>query len=79
MKEFVELYEAHCLGIDAALVEVSQLAGHAGFRTEAGFDGLGVRGVLWGGNLCMVGSLLGALIVRRRGVYFAIPIFSSAA
>ncbi|MEO7336996.1 MAG: LD-carboxypeptidase [Caldimonas sp.] len=30
-----------------------------GFRTEAGFDGLGVRGVLWGGNLCMVCSLLG--------------------
>jgi len=29
-----------------------------GFRTEAGFDGLGVRGVLWGGNLCMVSSLL---------------------
>ena len=30
-----------------------------GFRTEAGFDGLGVRGTLWGGNLCMVSSLLG--------------------
>jgi len=30
-----------------------------GFRTEAGFDGLGVRGTLWGGNLCMVASLLG--------------------
>lgn len=30
-----------------------------GFRTEAGFDGLGVRGTLWGGNLCMVNSLLG--------------------
>jgi muramoyltetrapeptide carboxypeptidase len=30
-----------------------------GFRTEAGFDGLDVRGTLWGGNLCMVGSLLG--------------------
>lgn len=30
-----------------------------GFRTEAGFDGLGVRGILWGGNLCMVNSLLG--------------------
>ena len=24
-----------------------------GFRTEAGFDGLGVRGTLWGGNLCV--------------------------
>ncbi len=30
-----------------------------GFRTEAGFDGLGVRGTLWGGNLCMLNSLLG--------------------
>jgi muramoyltetrapeptide carboxypeptidase len=30
-----------------------------GFRTEAGFDGLQVRGTLWGGNLAMVLSLLG--------------------
>ena len=30
-----------------------------GFRTEPGFDGLDVKGPLWGGNLCMVGSLLG--------------------
>jgi muramoyltetrapeptide carboxypeptidase len=30
-----------------------------GFRTEQGFDGLGVRGLLWGGNLSMVASLLG--------------------
>ena len=30
-----------------------------GFRTEAGFDGLEVRGRLWGGNLTMVMSLLG--------------------
>ena len=30
-----------------------------GFRTEKGFDGLDVRGTLWGGNLCMVSSLLG--------------------
>ncbi len=30
-----------------------------GFRTEAGFDGLGVSGRLWGGNLSMVLSLLG--------------------
>ncbi len=29
-----------------------------GFRTAAGFDGLQVRGTLWGGNLCMVSSLL---------------------
>lgn len=30
-----------------------------GFRTEAGFDGLDVSGRLWGGNLCVVASLLG--------------------
>ncbi len=30
-----------------------------GFRTEAGFDGVGVRGTLWGGNLTMLCSLLG--------------------
>ena len=30
-----------------------------GFRTESGFDGLEVRGTLWGGNLCMVSSLIG--------------------
>lgn len=30
-----------------------------GFRTEAGFDGLAVRGPLWGGNLAMLCSLLG--------------------
>ena len=30
-----------------------------GFRTEAGFDGLAARGVLWGGNLALVQSLLG--------------------
>ncbi len=30
-----------------------------GFRTEPGFDGLAVRGRLWGGNLAMVVSLLG--------------------
>ncbi len=30
-----------------------------GFRAEAGFDGLDVRGTLWGGNLAMVQSLLG--------------------
>ncbi len=30
-----------------------------GFRTEAGFDGLDVTGRLWGGNLCVVLSLLG--------------------
>jgi muramoyltetrapeptide carboxypeptidase len=43
-----------------------------GFRTEAGFDGLGVRGVLWGGNLCMVSSLLATphLPRIRGGVLF---------
>ncbi len=30
-----------------------------GFRTEPGFDGLAVKGRLWGGNLAMVMSLLG--------------------
>ncbi|CAN5842884.1 LD-carboxypeptidase [soil metagenome] len=30
-----------------------------GFRTEAGFDGLEASGKLWGGNLCMVNSMLG--------------------
>lgn len=30
-----------------------------GFRTEAGFDGLDVKGTLWGGNLAMLLSLLG--------------------
>ncbi|MDP3669958.1 MAG: LD-carboxypeptidase [Telluria sp.] len=30
-----------------------------GFRTEAGFDELQVRGTLWGGNLCVVNSMLG--------------------
>jgi muramoyltetrapeptide carboxypeptidase len=29
-----------------------------GFRTDAGFDGLVVRGTLWGGNLTIVNSLL---------------------
>jgi muramoyltetrapeptide carboxypeptidase len=29
-----------------------------GFRTEAAFDGLQASGVLWGGNLCVVNSLL---------------------
>jgi len=29
-----------------------------GFRTEAGFDGLDVKGKLWGGNLAMLVSLL---------------------
>ncbi|MDQ6680328.1 MAG: LD-carboxypeptidase [Pseudomonadota bacterium] len=44
---------------EACFVEAMSGALEAvGFRTEAGFDGLAVRGVLWGGNLCMVNSLL---------------------
>jgi muramoyltetrapeptide carboxypeptidase len=30
-----------------------------GFRTEAGFDGLELKGTLWGGNLCVLNTLLG--------------------
>lgn len=30
-----------------------------GFRTEAGFDGLDLKGTLWGGNLTVLSSLLG--------------------
>lgn len=30
-----------------------------GFRTEAGFDGLEAKGTLWGGNLCVLNTLLG--------------------
>ena len=36
-----------------------------GFRTEAGFDGLQARGTLWGGNLCMVNSMLGTKYFPR--------------
>lgn len=46
-----------------------------GFRTEAGVDGLERRGLLWGGNLAMVVSLLGTRHwpgrrVTRGGVLF---------
>jgi muramoyltetrapeptide carboxypeptidase len=43
-----------------------------GFRTDAGHDGLGVRGTLWGGNLSMVASLLGTPHMPRisGGVLF---------
>ncbi len=43
-----------------------------GFRTEAGFDGLEVRGTLWGGNLCMVNSMLATPFFPRikGGVLF---------
>ncbi|KQV85480.1 LD-carboxypeptidase [Rhizobacter sp. Root1221] len=30
-----------------------------GFRTEDGFDGVEAKGTLWGGNLCVLNSLLG--------------------
>lgn len=30
-----------------------------GFRTEPGFEGLQAKGVLWGGNLCVVNAVLG--------------------
>jgi len=46
-----------------------------GFRTEPGFDGLQARGTLWGGNLCMLCSLLGTphwpkSSVTRGGILF---------
>jgi muramoyltetrapeptide carboxypeptidase len=43
-----------------------------GFRTGEGFDGLDVRGQLWGGNLCVVNSLLGTPHFPRvrRGILF---------
>lgn len=43
-----------------------------GFRTEAGFDGLEVRGTLWGSNLAMLCSLVGTphLPAVRGGVLF---------
>jgi muramoyltetrapeptide carboxypeptidase len=45
-----------------------------GFRTTVGFDGLAVRGRLWGGNLSMVLSLLGTrhwpAEAARGGVLF---------
>ena len=44
----------------------------SGSSTEAGFDGLEVRGTLWGGNLCIVNSLLGTKYFPRikGGVLF---------
>jgi muramoyltetrapeptide carboxypeptidase len=43
-----------------------------GFRTESGFDGLDVKGTLWGGNLTVLTSLLGTppLILGMCGVLF---------
>jgi len=39
-----------------------------GFRTAPGFDGLAVRGRLWGGNLSMLCSLLGTPHWPRAGL-----------
>jgi muramoyltetrapeptide carboxypeptidase len=44
---------------DCFLEAMSGALEAVGFRTEAGFDGLEARGTLWGGNLCMVNSMLG--------------------
>ena len=44
---------------DCFLEAMSGALEAVGFRTEAGFDGLEVAGTLWGGNLCVVNSLLG--------------------
>ncbi len=43
-----------------------------GWRTAAGLDGLGLRGVLWGGNLAMLCSLVGTphLPAVRGGLLF---------
>lgn len=43
-----------------------------GFRTEVGFDGVGVKGRLWGGNLCVVMSLMGTphFPKMRGGILF---------
>jgi muramoyltetrapeptide carboxypeptidase len=43
-----------------------------GFRTEAGFDGLQIKGTLWGGNLCVLNSLLGTKYMPsiKGGVLF---------
>jgi len=43
-----------------------------GFRTEDGFDGLDVRGMLWGSNLAMLCSLIGTrhMPAVRGGVLF---------
>jgi muramoyltetrapeptide carboxypeptidase len=43
-----------------------------GFKTDQGFDGLQVRGTLWGGNLCMLNALLGTVHFPciKQGVLF---------
>jgi muramoyltetrapeptide carboxypeptidase len=44
---------------------MSGLLEAVGFRTEAGHDGFEARGTLWGGNLCVVNSLLGTPYMPR--------------
>lgn len=44
---------------DCFLEAMSGALHAVGFRTAAGFDGLSARGVLWGGNLSMLCSMLG--------------------
>jgi muramoyltetrapeptide carboxypeptidase len=44
---------------DCFLEAMSGALEAVGFRTDAGFDGLEVQGTLWGGNLCVLNSLLG--------------------
>ncbi len=57
---------------DCFLEAMSGALEAVGFRTEAGFDGLEARGTLWGGNLCIVNSLLGTRYFPRikGGVLF---------
>ena len=57
---------------DCFLEAMSGALEAVGFRTEAGFDGLEVRGTLWGGNLCVLNSLLGTKHLPRvkGGVLF---------
>jgi muramoyltetrapeptide carboxypeptidase len=50
---------------DCFLEAMSGALEAVGFRTEAGFDGLEARGTLWGGNLCMVNSMLGTKYFPR--------------
>ena len=56
--------EAQAGGVDEVTRDcfVEAMAGQleaVGFRTDTGFDGLGAKGPLWGGNLTVLCSLLG--------------------
>jgi muramoyltetrapeptide carboxypeptidase len=57
---------------DCFLEAMSGALEAVGFRTELGFDGLEARGTLWGGNLCMVNSMLGTNYFPRvkGGIFF---------